>query len=96
MVQNINQTYIRNGMIDTAHMGEELGMLNVETGKYFILDPIASNIWTALEEPMTMNHLVNHLMSIYDVDQDTCIADTEMFLSEMIKNELIKPLTLQE
>jgi len=94
MNQN-NQEYVRNNQIETATMGDEIGMLNVETGKYFILDPIASSIWCALERPMTMKHLVTHLTQIYEVDHDTCYQETKMFLSELIENKLVKPLDPQ-
>jgi hypothetical protein len=87
-----NQAYIRNNEIETATMGEEIGMLNVETGKYYILDPIATDIWQALEKPMTVTHLVLHLTQIYEVDQETCFKETEIFLSELIENKLVKPL----
>lgn len=92
MFDQLNQEYVRNKQIDTANMGDELGMLNVETGKYYILDPIASSIWGALENPMTMNHLVNYLMTIYDVDRETCYVETKLFLNELIENRLVKPL----
>lgn len=95
MFNNLNQTYIRNKQIETATMGDELGMLNVETGMYFILDPIASDIWNALETPMTMTHLVKHLMNIYEVDQETCLVETKMFLGELIENKLVKPIEPQ-
>lgn len=87
-----DQAYIRNNAIESAVMGDEIGMLNVETGKYFILDPIATDIWHALEKPMTMTHLVLHLTQIYEVDQETCLKETEIFLSELIDNKLVKPL----
>lgn len=92
MTYQIDQVYVRNSEIETAAMGEEIGMLNVETGKYFILDPIATDIWRALEKPMTMTHLVLQLTQIYEVDQETCFKETEIFLSELIDNKLVKPL----
>lgn len=90
MIFNSNQAFVRNNQIETASMGEELGMLNVETGMYFILDSIASDIWQALEKPMTINHLVMHLMKIYEVGQETCYVETEMFLNELIANKLVE------
>lgn len=90
MIFNSEQAFVRNNQTETASMGEELGMLNVETGMYFILDPIASDIWHALEKPMSMNHLVLHLMKIYEVDQETCYAETKIFLKELIANKLVE------
>lgn len=94
MTNNNYQQYVRSNAIETATMGEEIGMLNIETGKYFILDPIATIIWQALEMPMTMQKLVAHLIQIFEVDQDTCYKETQMFLSELIENKLVKPLEL--
>lgn len=95
MFDNLNRVYVRNNRIETAAMKDELGMINVDTGKYFMLDPIASSIWNALETPMTMERLVKHLMNVYDVNEETCMEETKVFIRELIEYKLVKPLEPQ-
>lgn len=81
---------VRNSNIETAEMGEEVGMLNVETGNYYILNEIGTDIWALLETPTTFEQLVNQLLSIYTIDYDTCERESLSFLEEMINNKLIQ------
>lgn len=81
---------VRNSKIETAEMGEEVGMLDVETGNYYILNEIGTDIWAFLETPITFEQLVNQLLSIYSIDYDTCERESLSFLEEMIENKLIQ------
>lgn len=81
---------VRNSKIETAEMGEEVGMLDVETGNYYILNEIGTDIWAFLENPITFEQLVNKLLSIYSIDYDTCERESLSFLEEMIENKLIQ------
>lgn len=85
-----DKLYLKNQSIETAEMGEELGMLNVDTGKYYILDGVASDIFNALDTPKSLESLVTHLMQIYSVDHETCYEETSQFLDELLENALIK------
>ena len=38
-------------------------MLNVEQGAYYSLDPIGAEIWTLLEEPASVQELVDRLQN---------------------------------
>lgn len=81
---------VRNNNIETAEMGEEVGMLDVESGNYYILNEIGTDIWAFLETPTTFEQLVNKLLSIYTIDYDTCERESLSFLEEMINNKLIQ------
>ncbi len=81
---------VRNNNIEIAEMGEEVGMLDVETGNYYILNEIGTDIWALLETPTTFEQLVNQLLSIYSIDYDTCAQESLAFLEEMINNKLVR------
>lgn len=85
-----NTRLVRKNDIETAEMGDEIGMLNVETGKYYILNGIGSDIWDVLETEMTFAELVDRLLTIYDVDRKLCEQDTMTFLKELVDNALIQ------
>ena len=81
---------VRNNNIETAEMGEEVGMLDVETGNYYILNEIGTDIWTFLETPMTFEQLIEKLRLVYDVSYETCEVESLEFIKEMIENKLIQ------
>jgi len=70
-------------------MGEEVGLLNIETGKYYILDGIGKSIWLLLEKKICLDDLVESLVVEYDVEKNICKKDTEDWLSEMVLNKSI-------
>lgn len=79
----------RSTHVETAEMGEEIGMINVETGKYFMLNGIGADIWEALEEEKTLSELVDALLAIYEIDREVCFAETSSFILELVENELL-------
>lgn len=81
---------VRNNNIETAEMGEEVGMLDVETGNYYILNEIGTDIWSLIEKPVAFEQLIDKLRMIYDVDYETCEVESLEFIGEMIENKLIQ------
>lgn len=81
---------VRNNSIETAEMGEEVGMLDVETGNYYMLNEIGTDIWSFLETPITFEQLIEKLRMVYDVNYETCEVESLEFIKEMIENKLIQ------
>ena len=86
----------RNINIETAEMDDEVGMLNIDTGKYYVLDAVGRDIWDSLEDPISFEQLVDRLLTIYDVDRKTCEKDTLEFVNDLLENSLIRTADLEE
>jgi len=84
-----NSLLTRNEDITIAKIDEELGMLNIETGNYYMINGIGSDIWKLLENKMIFNDLITQLMLIYDVKRDICEEETIQFLMELHENLLL-------
>ena len=65
-------------------------MMDVDAGKYYLLDGIASAVWTRLETPTSVADLVAELCSHYDVSAARCEADILPFLSELHEKGLVR------
>lgn len=63
----------------------EIVMLNIRNSEYYNLNSVASQIWNCLETSKSFSHLVNELVSIYDVDIDECQKDIRPLLTEMLE-----------
>jgi hypothetical protein len=71
-------------------MHEEKAMLNIEKGKYYALDTVASRIWSLMETPRTVRELVRVLLEEYDIEEKKCQRDVITFLSKLHEAGLVK------
>jgi hypothetical protein len=58
-----------------APLGEDLAMMDIERGRYFVLDDIGHAIWSRLETPRRVSELVDDLQARYDVTREQCERD---------------------
>jgi len=76
---------IRNFKKITGRLGDELVMMDMDQGKYFSLNPVATRIWDLLELPLTIDELCGHLMEEYEVDAEQCRSEVTEVINEMVK-----------
>ncbi|WP_194776164.1 PqqD family protein [Pararhodonellum marinum] len=82
--------YQRKEDVISGKLQEELVMMDLEKGKYFSLNPVATRIWELLENPLNKQELCSILMEEYDIASEVCEKDTLSYLEEMTKLGLIK------
>ena len=70
-------------------MGEEIALLNISTGKYLVLNSVASDIWGYIKDETTFGDLLKIMMSNYDVEEEMCVRDIKECLENMKKEELV-------
>jgi hypothetical protein len=58
-------------------------LLNVDTGRYFGLDEVATRIWKQLQDGATEADLVDGLVAEYDVDAERARVDLLAFLERL-------------
>ena len=81
--------YVRNQSTVASKLDDELVMIDVDLGKYFSMNPVASSIWECIETPKTMDEICNVLLSTYSVDRATCTQEVTTFLSELKGMKLV-------
>ena len=72
-----------------SNMDDEVVMMNIEKGEYYGLDEIGSRIWQIIENPVTLDELIQVLVEEYDVDRETCRIDVVVFIEELRKKDLV-------
>ena len=72
-----------------SDMDGEKVMLNIKKGKYYNLGTIGGQIWDQLKLSITVNQLVENLLSEYNVQQDECESQVISFLNLLLREELI-------
>jgi len=68
---------------------DETVMLDVDQGSYFGVTGVSRAIWDMLAEPTTPAIIVASLLTEYDVDEETCRAEVQNFLVELVGQGLV-------
>jgi hypothetical protein len=74
----------------SAPIGEQVAMLDVDSGRYYLLDDIATFIWGRLTDPTQVKSLLSALQERYDVSPEQCDADVLRFLSDLHDKGLVR------
>jgi predicted deacylase len=73
----------------TAKVGDELVMMSAEKGNYIGLSEVGARIWDLIDTPQDIDAVCAQLQSEYDVTPETCRAEVETFLNELVKHGAI-------
>ncbi|MGD2113457.1 MAG: PqqD family protein [Acidobacteriota bacterium] len=68
----------------------EAVVLQVETGRYFGLDPVATRMWTALNDSGTVGGALEILFAEYDTTRQRLRHDLERLLLALAERRLIR------
>jgi len=81
---------VRTGDLVSAPMGDELAMMDMASGSYFVLDKVAAAIWEAIETPTAVRALCDQLRERYEVPETRCEADVIPFLEKLALKNLVR------
>jgi len=73
----------------TAKVGDELVMMSAEKGNYIGLSEVGARIWDLIDTPQDIDAVCAQLQREYDVTPETCRAEVETFLNELVKHGAI-------
>ena len=73
----------RNSDIIAAGIAEQTVLLNPKDWTYVSFNETAERIWEALDEPRSVESVVERLMRDYAVDRSTCEREVAAFVSDM-------------
>ncbi len=84
------ERFIQNKTIVQSKIGEEVVMLDMESGFYFGLNSVASVIWSLLADEIGFEKLIDQLMAQFNVERSVCEADTQELLDQMLEKNIIR------
>ncbi len=71
-------------------LGEEVAILDSQTGTYFGLDAVGSRIWCLMADGMAIDEVVSTLLSEYGVDEQTVRDDLRELIEKLAARSLVK------
>ncbi len=81
--------YIRNSKTISGRLHDELVMMDLDQGKYFSLNPVATRLWDLLDKPLKIDELCGFLMDEYEVEFEQCRREVTEHLEEMVSLGLV-------
>lgn len=66
-------------------------LMDIKTGVFLGLDPVASRIWQSLAEHGDPRRAAEELCRDYDVEPDRALADVEAWVAELLRRGLVLP-----
>lgn len=72
-----------------AKVGDELVMMSAEKGNYIGLSEVGARIWELLDTPQDVDAVCARLIDEFEVEPESCRADVESFLNELVKHGAI-------
>ena len=85
-----DQTVIsRSGSLLVAPVHDEIVMMDIDSGLYYGLDDIGSEIWKRLEAPHKFGDLVNALAAEFDAERAIIAEDVRKLLSVMAAHKVV-------
>ncbi len=67
----------------SSAMGAEQAILQLDSGKYFGLNPVGSRVWQLMGEPRKVSDILTTLLAEYEVPADRCHADLLQVLGQL-------------
>lgn len=72
------------------HLGEELAILNSESGLYFGLNAVGAKIWELLQEARSLEAVSTVVASEFEVEPARCQADVQALVRQMLDAKLVQ------
>lgn len=82
-------------IVNTNHpstvIGDELAIVNYDTGSYILLNEVGAVIWEKISKrEYTTDSLISEILDEYEVSLDECKVSVEDFLKRLMKSELVE------
>ena len=71
-------------------LGAEAAILQMESGKYYSLNPVGARVWQLLASPKQVSELLATVLAEYEVPADRCRADLLALLQKLQAAGLIE------
>ena len=87
---NIDTKIKKNKNIEDTDLDGNKVMMNLQKGRYFMMNEVGSRIWELINEPIKVNYIIDELLNEFRVDRATCEKEVMNFIQELFNGDLIE------
>lgn len=80
---NVDSVVVRNPDVMFSDLDNEVVLMNLETGSYYSLNPVGSEIWKLVESEVAIKVLIDSLMDIFNVERAVCESNVLTYLTKL-------------
>ncbi|MEN8193436.1 MAG: PqqD family peptide modification chaperone [Bacteroidota bacterium] len=79
----------RNDKLVFSKVDGEVIMLSIDNGEYYGLNQVGAEIWGYLNQPCSVETIIEKLRKYFEVSIQKCKTDTLPFIIELIQKKII-------
>lgn len=80
----------RNPEMISADMDGEMVMMSIENSAYYGLNAVGSELWDAMENPVSVTALCDRVTEKFDIDLASCKVDVMELLTDLRERDLVQ------
>lgn len=70
-------------------VGDEMVLLDLESGIYYTLNSVGATIWRSFEDALSVAQVIDRIVAEYDVDRSTATHDVGQLISDLVQMSLL-------
>ena len=86
---NLDSIVFQKEDVDVTELNGEKVMMDLDKGKYFMLNETGSVIWDSISEPKSISEIIGSVIKEYDIDKETCESKVLEYLEKLNHEELV-------
>jgi len=79
-----------NQSLPATEVDGEVVLMDMGAGKYFSLDPVGTDVWRRMADPVRVDELCTALAADYAAPAETVRADVLALLERLIERDLVR------
>lgn len=87
---SLESTVVRSADQVSTDLGGEVVILGLQSEEYFSLEGVGARIWEMIQEPRTVQEILDAILNNYAVEPERCERDLLAVLGELADEGLIE------
>ena len=75
--------------ITATIVGNDVALLNTETGMYHAFNGMGSEIWHMIDQEIEIGDMIDKLLIRYEVDEERCYEEVHAFIKNLVLARLV-------
>ncbi len=90
VVLTLDTRLVKNEKIPWRIIEKDAILIDLEEGEVIRLNPVAAEIWNAIDGTRTMDDIVAHICRTFEVSERKARRDVHRFAKQLLRQELIQ------
>lgn len=93
MTLDMDSSVVAVTSVASSDLGEEAVLMDIDSGKYFVLNEVSAEIWRAIQTPCRVGALCDTLAATYAAPAEQIQASTLAFLRDLHEKRLLREVS---